>query len=113
MRFAQNIFVRKEHWVIITVQLPYCNSIYSLVSLFVCFFDSFLFFNVEKNCGRSTADVTSRTTIVNNEPTGMREGPKLTWFEWLKEPSLYKVSKNLRFHFTVHQKRYRLYYFPS
>ncbi|XP_022788005.1 major facilitator superfamily domain-containing protein 12-like isoform X2 [Stylophora pistillata] len=46
----------------------------------------------EKNCGRSTADVTSPATMVNHELTGIAERPKLKWFEWLKEPSLHKVG---------------------
>ena len=48
-------------------------------------------FTAEKACGRSTADVSSPSTIVNQEVARI-ERPKFSLSEWLKEPLLYKVS---------------------
>lgn len=45
----------------------------------------------DKNGGRSTADISSPSTIVNQEFSRI-DKPKLTWYQWLKEPLLYKVS---------------------
>lgn len=46
----------------------------------------------DKNCGGSTADISSPSTIVNQEVIRLDRRQKLTWYEWLKEPLLYKVS---------------------
>ncbi|KAJ7363320.1 Major facilitator super domain-containing protein 12 [Desmophyllum pertusum] len=45
----------------------------------------------EKHCERSTADASSPSTMVNQEVT-RTDRSKLAWFEWLKEPLLYKVG---------------------
>lgn len=66
------------------------KTIWSFPVIFINCPKHFLF-TAEKTCGRSTADVSSPSTIVNQEVARM-DRPKFTLSEWLKEPLLYKVS---------------------
>ena len=49
----------------------------------------------EKDCGRSTTDIPTPSSLGDQEIT-RTEGPKIIWYEWLKEPLLYKVSASLK-----------------
>ena len=48
----------------------------------------------EKNCGRSMADIPTPSSLADQEITSRIERQKIKWYEWLKEPLLYKVSES-------------------
>ena len=65
-----------------------CMTVYRFVLL------KYILWLKEKNCGRSMADIPTPSSLADQEITSRIERQKIKWYEWLKEPLLYKVSES-------------------